>query len=79
MSKILSALRSVDGMARPVSLTLNGQFTHSTAVGGALTLLAYVTVFLWYINASLTSADAQPIVTSATRPLNRLEKTFVNN
>jgi hypothetical protein len=63
MSKFLSILRAVDGMARPVSLTLNGQFTHSTAVGGVLTLLAYAAVFLWYVNATLTSLDAQPIVT----------------
>jgi hypothetical protein len=63
MSKFLSILRAVDGMARPVSLTLNGQFTHSTAVGGVLTLLAYAAVFLWYVNATLTSLDAQAIVT----------------
>jgi hypothetical protein len=63
MSKILSALRAVDGMARPVALTLNGQFTHSTAVGGVLTLLAYAVVFLWYINATMQALNRQPIVT----------------
>jgi hypothetical protein len=63
MSKVLSALRAVDGMARPVALTLNGQFTHSTAVGGVLTLLAYAVVFLWYVNASLVAMDSQPTAT----------------
>jgi hypothetical protein len=56
-------------MSRPVALTLNGSFTHSTAVGGALTLIAYAAVFLWYINASLTALDQQPTVTTATRPI----------
>jgi hypothetical protein len=68
MSKILSALRAVDGMARPVALTLNGQFTHATAVGGVLTLLAYAVVFLWYVNASMVAMDGQPIATTVTRP-----------
>lgn len=68
MSKILSALRAVDGMARPVALTLNGQFTHSTAIGGVLTLLAYAVVFLWYVNASMVAMDGQPIATTVTRP-----------
>ena len=63
MSKIMSALRAVDGMARPVALTLNGQFTHSTAVGGVLTLLAYAVVFLWYVYASMIAMDSQPIAT----------------
>lgn len=69
MSKILNTLRSVDGMARPVSLTLNGSFTHATAVGGVMTLLAYTAVIGWYIYATLSAIRSQPTVSTQSKPI----------
>jgi hypothetical protein len=43
-----SVLKQIDGMARPVSLMLNGSSTHATDVGGLLTILAYIAVAAWY-------------------------------
>lgn len=58
MSKIQSFLRTVDGMARPVALTLNGSFTHATAVGGVMTLLAYAAVIGWYLYSTVSALNS---------------------
>ena len=42
-------MKYFDRMARPVSLTLDGDRDHSTHVGGVFTVLAFVTVGAWYI------------------------------
>jgi hypothetical protein len=53
----LDLLKSADSMARPVSLMLNGSSTHATRIGGVLSVLAYVTVFGWYIWQSLSTLN----------------------
>ena len=49
----------LDAMAPPVSLTLNGSFTHSTRIGGICTLLAYLAVFAYYLYATLAAEGVQ--------------------
>ena len=61
-------LKKIDGMARPVSLMLNGSSTHATNVGGILTILAYITVAAWYVWQTTLSFSAPPTINTNLTP-----------
>lgn len=57
-------------MAAPVSLTIDGDFTHSTIFGGICTILAYLFVGAWYVYATTSSMIAIPNATLQIKPSN---------
>ena len=63
-------LKKIDGMARPVSLMLNGSSTHATDVGGILTILAYITVAAWYVWQTTLSFTTPPTMSTQIKPFN---------
>ena len=65
-----SMLKKVDGMARPVSLMLNGSSTHATNVGGLLTILVYITVAAWYVWQTALSFSTPPTMNTLLKPFN---------
>jgi hypothetical protein len=65
-----SMLKKVDGMARPVSLMLNGSSTHATNVGGLLTILVYITVAAWYVWQTALSFSTPPTMSTLLKPFN---------
>jgi hypothetical protein len=69
-SKVGDKVRWLDKMAAPVSLTLNGDFTHSTLLGGFFTVFAYLGVVAWYWYETVSSLSASPSATLQVKPSN---------
>ena len=65
-----SIIKQIDGMARPVSLMLNGSSTHTTYVGGLLTILVYITVAAWYVWQTALSFSTPPTMSTLLTPFN---------
>ena len=63
-----SILKRIDGLARPVSLMLNGSRTHATNVGGLLTILIYITVAAWYVWQTALSFSTPPMMSTLVKP-----------
>ena len=61
-------LKQLDGMARPVSLMLNGSSTHATNIGGLLTIFVYLTVAAWYIWQTAVSFKTPPTMSTLLKP-----------
>ena len=68
--KIGNKIRWADKMAAPVSLTIDGDFTHSTLFGGVCTILAYLAVGAWYAYATTSSLTSIPAATLQIKPSN---------
>jgi hypothetical protein len=52
-----SALSQIDSFADVVSLTLNGNKSHGTRLGGCLTIMLYLTVFAYWVYGTLLCFD----------------------
>ena len=50
----LQKLTGIDSFSVPVSLSLGGRTKHKTAVGGAVSLLAYSIITLYFMTKSIT-------------------------